>query len=512
MSRCSRIASSTITALSLLCSLSFAQYKGRVVDQYTGNGIDSVRVNAYSLGAKYSGMTNANGDYTVSIAVSGVDGNADVKKTGEIRVSGVEGKAQIVLPQPKNVKLQLFNTLGQEILAKDELSSTIELDTKNLSSGTYYVRLNIDGQERTTVLGIVNGRLTGYKPMAQIPITKTVTGNSPLGKIEGATIDSIVFSQRDIYPLTKIKPAITGTTIETIQVVSATYITVTAYGVNADSGVAPSLLQNAKVWIGTRNQSDQGNYIGSTDVTGKVTLRLPKTTSTDTLFIDAAGYSQRNILIDRLQNKTITEYNITDKVDLYFFETVFLLNGQVPLAKPDPRFGKILPFYVSNPLDTMWARYVKNTIEQEIARFSGGEYTGTEIADSAQAYTSIGWMSFNATGAINDYKDWGDLSTILTCHIDFINISNPTFEDAVSDVTKKEICNAIYGQYDIANRDTTKIPNAWKVSKWYQGGDGWTYYPGPSWTAWDLSAGRIAGKLPRGYRANAIHNPNPSKL
>ncbi len=510
MSGYSRIALCCAAALSVLWNPLLSQYNGRVLYKLTGVGLVNVQVSAYSQGVKYSSISNANGDYTVNISVSAVEGNTDVKKMGDIKVAGLEGKAQILLPQAKNIKMVVFNTLGQEILTTQEQTSTIELDTRNLSSGTYFVRLTIDGLVRRTVLGIVNGRLLSYKPMAQIPITTTSTSNPPLGKTSGVTIDSIVFTRRDMMDLVRIKPAITGTTIETIQMVAATFINVTAYGVTADSGVAPALLQNARVWIGTRNYGDSGNYVSSTNANGMATIKLPLMASVDTLFIEAAGYWQRNRLINRLTDISITDYCITNTIDLYFFETVFLADHTgSPMVNPDTGFGRVLPFYIGIPPDTMWTNYVTDAIENQIGRYSGGKFKGVITTDSTKAYGTFNWVypyaAIGTTWLNIDYLK--DPTTIKNVEITFLtNVkrNDPAAEPEISEVTKKETANSLFDQGDLFG--PTTVDSTWKRSMWYAGTDRQIK---TNFEPIDLTAGIIAGKLPWRYLINVIHKPYP---
>ena len=78
----------------------------------------------------------------------------------------------------------------------------------------------------------------------------------------------------------------------------------------------------------------------------------------------------------------------------------------------------------------------------------------------------------------------------------------------MNDATKKEVTNALFNQRDIIS---TNVPVSWKQSKWYNAIDKGNYIAPnfPEWTEWDLSFGRIAGKLPQGYKVNVIHKPNP---
>lgn len=421
-----------------------------------------------------------------------------VRITKEGRLEGTE--------KVKNAKL--FNILGQQL---SDITQQLKLGKKillqNLAAGIYFINIEEDNGERYTLKflqqeGLVYGSSV-YNKVMPTQITNRLTKTTL-----ATVIDSIVVI--DSYNVTRTKfdgltTSANPINLGTKEVAGKVTLNIIAYGVDADSGKAPYALPNADVWTGTRDLS-KAKYKGKTDLNGTLELRTRKGYA-DTLFIQASGHHQRNLLVNTGTDKNITEYAITDKVDIDFHNYVFHGNFW-PLAKPDKKYGNNPTFQIINPIDTLWEQYTKDAIEKQIAIYTGGIMHGTQT--TTNPYTEIGWKSIGGFGIIATNTN-ATQDTIYSSKIWFLNISNPTNEQYKKDMnatTKKEIANALFSQNDIGS---TNVPISWKQSKWYQGIDKGDYIPVnyPEWTEWDLSFGRIAGKLPQGYTVNAIHKPNP---
>ena len=46
--------------------------------------------------------------------------------------------------------ISIYNVLGQEVISKNPMSSTMTLDVSNLQNGLYFVNSTIDGKTATT--------------------------------------------------------------------------------------------------------------------------------------------------------------------------------------------------------------------------------------------------------------------------------------------------------------------------------------------------------------------------
>lgn len=403
---------------------------------------------------------------------------------------------------------KLFDITGREIAdVTERIKNKDKIIPQNIATAIYFVQIQEEETKPYTIKFLFNnGQIS-----AASQHNKTISATAkPLYKtLDVTVIDSIrVLESENIVG--KTFPGLTTTqgtiNLGNLNVQGKVTLNLLMYAVNADSGKANTFLANADVWLGTRNQS-KAKYSGKTAINGQIAMRLPKGII-DTLFIKAQGYNERSLIIyNTASDFNITEYAITDKIDIDFFNWVFLGNdAKYPLKNPNSKYGAILPFYRDTPLDATWEKYVKETAEQEIARYSGGKFSGRIEPDSAQAYTKIGWRMQSGLGEFIRTMNPVNNSILDRIQVYFIRLSEPNdplVEKAIKTVTKKEMINAVFGQYDILY--TTTVPNSWKQSKWYFGLDANTYYNGPDWNEWDLSNGRVAGKLPRGYIINAVH-------
>jgi hypothetical protein len=508
----------SVIMLILMFSAAYAQtelprVEGRFVELGTNTGLSGQTVELYCNNNKTPDITTTNSNGEINKEVTDVNEETIETKTIEIYIKP-SGKIEGINNIDKAV---LYNSNGEKVKdITEELQKGKSLTDINIASGIYFLQL----QEGKNIYNIkfikLDGEILGSN---KIPITTKTIHKKTFPKVAGyTTLDSVIAYSKDVNRTTfkNFQPFTDSTNIGTLQLelLGYTYHTITTYGVDSDSGTTAQLLTDALIWVGTRDKNNPQNYTSITDSTGKGIIRTPLPgISKDTLFIEAKNYHQRNSLINTRYDNNITEYLITNNIDLYLFETVFFANGQVPLAKPDPKYGNTLPFrYLQTPLDNMWDAYVRNTVTKELARYSGGEYTGIMTNDTTNTYTTIGWHNSQSSGEITMDINFPYNNIIWNAQIYFINISDPTFESQISNVTKKEICNALYHQSDFYNKDTTKIPTAWKKSKFYIGLDAHLYKDLWSWSAEDLAQGRIAGKLPRGYIINVIHKPSPRLL
>ena len=467
-------------------------------------------------------LYNKKGNDTLKTAFDGyINGTTtDIPKTKQTEV-----EQTVWITQPEGAVKNIGEIVDARIYSaatKEEISDiTKELNKtgtipKNMASAVYL--LKVTEKESTYLLKyvLIEGNIIGTSQHKKTIKQQTETPQPLYKTLDITVIDSIkVLESDNIVEKTFPGTTSTGTiNLGDLNVQGKVTINLTAYGVEKDSGKVATKLENYIAWVGRRDKNSSQNKFATNGI-----VRIPKGTSKDTLFIEHEGYHQRNLLIRNDINQNITEYLITDKIDIDFFETVFLRNSNYyPLAMPDKKFGRDLPIWIGQAPDAIWADYAKDAVEKEIARYTGGIFTGHVNSDSNNVYTKKKWDNIPTIGMI--ITNTNPIDNILSSQIYYKNVSNPTNEQWKEDThnaTKKETTNAIFDQVDIF---TTNVPISWKQSKWYNASDSYLYRK-TEWTDWDLNCGRVAAKLTleriegrlnnglSGYLINVIHNPKP---
>ncbi len=370
--------------------------KGEKIVFYTPKGTDTL-------------LTTTGGNVGGSVTdVKGTEATANkaiVRITREGRFEGVDNIKQA----------KLYNILGEEIadLTKTALLGK-NIPLQNLAAGIYLISIEEQsGDKYALKLFQQNGLVYGSSVHSKVVV---VSAPNKLLKTSGATVvDSIVVL--DSYNVARTRfDGFTSTAsfidIGTRQVTGKVSLNIIAYGVDADSGKAPYRLSSADVWTGTRDLS-AATYKGKTDANGTLLLRTRKG-YTDTLFIQAAGHHQRNLLVNTGTDKSITEYAITDKIDIDFYNLVYLRNNKsYPGAKPSDKWGSTVPFYLKNSPSDMWTNYVTKAIAK-ISETTGGKYIGEITTDSTKAYGEITWKIYDGMGGIyfNRGQTYGDIESV----------------------------------------------------------------------------------------------------
>ncbi len=278
--------------------------------------------------------------------------------------------------------------------------------------------------------------------------------------------------------------------------INAKAITGRVFGVSADSLQQNQLLANAAVWIGNRDINNFMNNILYTDENGRYSLLFSPSES-DTLFIQADGYHQRNMLVGASTPITMDQHLITDQIDINFFNHVAFNNGLHGITKPSDKWGNTLPHYFKNPnttpLDNL---YMTQAVVDTLYKFSGKQYRGVVVPDSNNIYGMVEWYKTAGNGEI-----WFDLNPNDKTIIERVEIGirRELQPKSLRDATLKEGIN-IYNFADILSE---KVPSTWKNSLWYIGFDS---VPQLILPEIDRMAGTIAGRVPRGYEINIIHN------
>jgi len=498
-----KIAPYIAAGLTLFSTLNYAQSKVpinmRLVEKGTNTGIvKGEKILVYTPKGTDTLTTQDNG-YIQGLVTDVKEDNTatTTQKTVWIKPNDTVQNTEDVL------SATIYNILGQK---ETDVTNDVKAGNKlhlNLATAIHFLYI-VEKDDHYAIKLFINGNQ--YEGGSQHKKNITINNPNKLYKtLETTVIDSIRSIESDKIVGEKILTNYTTNqnpiNIGNIEVTVKMLREITAYGVDADSGKTAQPLIDADVWVGTRDLS-KAKYYGKTGTNGKITLRTPKN-GQDTLFIQANGYHQRNKLINN-NGTNITEYAITDKIDIDFFNYVYLGNNeQYKLRNPDDKWNHTLPFYLVNPVNETHKQYAIDAVEQGIQRFTGGKYTGIITTDSTKAYGKIRWKMGSGNGAITLYHNSNDWSKIDSVDIEIVPITDPTFNPYAKDAINKEINNSLYDQIDIL---TSNVPQSWKVSKQYQGNDQVFQSDTPQW---DVDNGVVAGKLPQGYIINVIHQPRP---
>jgi hypothetical protein len=490
--------------------------EGRFVEKGTNQGLAGLTVELYCNNNKTPDITTTNSNGEINKEVTDVETETTTETIGTItattpngKITGINNIDNAIIYNPIAQKAENITT---EIQKGNTLAQIIK--ENNLANGIYFIKAKEGTKIYDLKIIYIDGQILGANtiPITQKKIIKKFPKNTGT-----TTLDSVIAYSNNVAKTVfkNFQPFQDSINIGTkeLELQGYTYHTITTYGVDSDSGTTTKIIPNAKLKI-RRHYSinDTTTYYGTTNAEGYGIIRtkLPGTTA-DTLYIEKKGYTLRTEFIDTRTNTNTKTYSITDSVDIYFFETVFLRNNEVyPLAKPDSSFGDTLTFWgIENAPNQMWYDYTKDAIENGIAKFTGGKCHGKIVSDSTGVYGKILWdPNIIGNGEIGIYRKPGDWSTIQHVEIKFMPFTDPFpwVEPAIADVTKKEIGNAVYGQGDI---QTPNVPESWQhESMWYNPLTAPTEVH-PNWTQWDINFGVIAGKLPQGYIINVIHNPRP---
>src|ERR1035437_3641327 len=194
---------------------------GKLVDQ-NGDGLAGVQLQLYSSPKIYSATSSADGSFTFT----NVTGVKDQQLPTGYSVSAnypnpfnPRTRIEITLPNNGNVKVELYNQIGQKVRSDIEKYFTagnnyIDLELKGLSNGFYIARINVDGR-----YNVIRKLMLMYGSQHLISSTGSNTGvskSNPLGSISlSASLDSLVATSTIIGRKTFLNlPNLTGNTLD----------------------------------------------------------------------------------------------------------------------------------------------------------------------------------------------------------------------------------------------------------------------------------------------------------
>ena len=161
---------------------------GKLVDQ-NGNGLSGVQLQLYSTPKIYSATSSTDGSFTFTNVTevkdqqlpTGYSVSANYPNPFNPRT-----RIEITLPNNGNVKVELYNQIGQKVRSDIEKYFTagnnyIDLELKGLSNGFYIARINVDGR-----YNVIRKLMLMYGSQHLISSTGSNTGvskSNPLGSI-----------------------------------------------------------------------------------------------------------------------------------------------------------------------------------------------------------------------------------------------------------------------------------------------------------------------------------------
>jgi uncharacterized protein (TIGR02145 family) len=194
---------------------------GKLVDQ-NGNGLSGVQLQLYSIPKIYTATSSTDGSFTFT----NITGVKDQQLPTGYSVSAnypnpfnPRTRIEITLPNNGNVKVELYNQIGQKVRSDIEKYFTagnnyIDLELKGLSNGFYIARINVDGR-----YNVIRKLMLMYGSQHLISSTGSNTGvskSNPLGSISlSASLDSLVATSTIIGRKTFLNlPNLTGNTLD----------------------------------------------------------------------------------------------------------------------------------------------------------------------------------------------------------------------------------------------------------------------------------------------------------
>src|ERR1035437_1005379 len=195
---------------------------GKLVDQ-NGDGLSGVQLQLYSTPKIYTDTSSTDGSFTFTNVTevkdqqlpTGYSVSANYPNPFNPRT-----RIEITLPNNGNVKVELYNQIGQKVRADIEKYFTagnnhIDLELNGLANGFYIARINVDGR-----YSVIRKLMLMYG--SQHLITSSTGSNSglsksnPLGSISlSASLDSLVATSTIIGRKTFLNlPNLTGNTLD----------------------------------------------------------------------------------------------------------------------------------------------------------------------------------------------------------------------------------------------------------------------------------------------------------
>src|SRR5664280_148529 len=193
---------------------------GKLVDQ-NGDGLSDVQLQLYSTPKIYSATSSADGSFTFTNVTevkdqqlpTGYSVSANYPNPFNPRT-----RIEITLPNNGNVKVELYNQIGQKVRSDIEKYFTagnnyIDLELNGLANGFYIARINVDGK-----YNVIRKLMLMYGSQHLISSTGSNTGvnkTNPLGSISlSASLDSLVATSTIIGRKTFLNlPNFTGNTL-----------------------------------------------------------------------------------------------------------------------------------------------------------------------------------------------------------------------------------------------------------------------------------------------------------
>src|SRR5664280_2275287 len=211
---------SFLLVLLLPISLYAQTVTGKLVDQ-NGNGLSGVQLQLYSTPKIYTATSSADGSFTFTNVTEVKDQQLPIGYSVSANYPNPfnpRTRIEITLPNNGNVKVELYNQIGQKVRSDIEKYFTagnnyIDLELKGLSNGFYIARINVDGR-----YNVIRKLMLLYGSQHLISSTGSNTGvskSNPLGSISlSAPLDSLVATSTIIGRKTFLNlPNLTGNTL-----------------------------------------------------------------------------------------------------------------------------------------------------------------------------------------------------------------------------------------------------------------------------------------------------------
>src|SRR5665647_680593 len=171
---------------------------GKLVDQ-NGNGLSGVKLQLYSNQNFYTATSSTDGSFTFTNVTevkdqqlpTGYSVSANYPNPFNPRT-----RIEITLPNNGNVKVELYNQIGQKVRSDIEKYFTagnnhIDLELNGLANGFYIARINVDGR-----YNVIRKLMLLYGSQHLISSTgsnSALSKSNPLGSISlSASLDSLV--------------------------------------------------------------------------------------------------------------------------------------------------------------------------------------------------------------------------------------------------------------------------------------------------------------------------------
>jgi hypothetical protein len=193
---------------------------GKLVDQ-SGSGLAGLHLRLYINLNVYNTTSGADGSFTFT-DVTSVEGHEESLPTGYTVSNNYPNpfnpttRIGITLPQSGNVKIAVYNVLGQKVMEEKERYfnagyNYIDLELNGLSTGFYIARITIDEKYTVTKkMMLVYG--TQHLNAQSI---NTASNSLQLKKLSETSIDSIIVSGTTIFDqVFKTLPSLQGSSLE----------------------------------------------------------------------------------------------------------------------------------------------------------------------------------------------------------------------------------------------------------------------------------------------------------